>query len=217
MPALQAENEIDHGTGPMTNIFFNMIQLDPTITIGEIAAIFVLSVTFIAAAVYTFFTYRLWRESHSQSLLSISPLLLLNIDKNKFSLLNLGNTAAVNAKLEPFYLFAKDEKKAYKLEFESILLIKPQEKIQINTLNFLNGKETITDISCLLNPPYNKEITLRCFRIQYCNVIGIPYVTELSVGHKGIHITRIKQLTGREKSRLKRIAKREEKQYQKYC
>lgn len=177
------------------------VQFDPRITLGEIGTLLVLFATLIVGIMYACYTYKLWRETNFQSILSISPYIIFKIDDDDVLYVkNIGNSIAFNVTIDPFIFIFKDKRikgrEIYRLKFEPINLIETKEVVEVKHDTILPDGRDSGDFSLAhhLSPKYQKDNNY-LFSISYTNIIGKKYVTKFYAGKDGIRIKQISRIT----------------------
>ncbi len=184
--------------------FFSFLynaQLVNKITVGELGTLFVLLATIVVVIIYTYLTYKLWREANFQSTLSISPYIIFQIsDDDVLYVKNIGNSVAFNVIIDPFIFILIDRKikkrEVYTLKFEKINFIESKMSKKVMHDTILSGGSSSSNFSLVdhLNPKYqNKHNYL--FTINYTNIIGKKYFTKFYAGKDGIRIEKICRAT----------------------
>lgn len=119
-------------------------------------------------AIYTYFTYCLWKESVRQSFLQNTPIPALYLrtreKKDYLRLRNIGLKPMINTEIENWniHIFLVDRTERYKFEFSIPLpnIVIPNEEIDINITQFCNEiKESYNEMSPLINPRYSALTT----------------------------------------------------------
>lgn len=175
--------------------FFSGVEIEQTIALGELLNAFVLVLTLLTLLIYTIATLGLWKEARLQSYLSISPLLIFEINGNNFFIRNVGNGAALNISMDDLRIFVKDTPKrnVLQLVFEEVNTLESKDRKQLTFRNYQDGKETSADISPYLNPKYQKKSN-QIFILLYTNTVGIRYYTKFRTGKDGIRVLKIARL-----------------------
>ena len=180
--------------------FFYNIRIEEKITVGELGTLIVLAVTLIIGFGYALYTYKLWKESNFQSILSISPYIIFKINEDDILFVkNIGNSMAFNVTIDPLTYILKEASKKreiFILEFEEINLIETNEEIELNYKTTRPDGSIKGDFDLVhhLNPKYQDYYNF-LFTIKYTNIIGKKYFTKFYAGKDGIKIKKIGRTT----------------------
>jgi hypothetical protein len=122
----------------MSKLFSSLhnLQIQNTISLGDIGTLVILLLTLITAIIYAYYTKRLWKEANFQSILSISPYTIFDISRDdEVYVKNIGNGAALNVTIDPLTItdtdFATQQEVQYTLSFEPINILLKGESKQI--------------------------------------------------------------------------------------
>jgi hypothetical protein len=163
----------------------------------------ILLLTAFIILIYTYYTYKLWKESKTQTILLQTPYLILRFDKesSKFYLKNISKNIATKIKIESYEMLMTDIKKDLKIEFNNIELLEPEIEKQAEYKVYENGEE-ISDAGSRefaiyffplipnLDPQRKKKII---FKITYKNILGLSFYFDILVAENEYRIKRFGQ------------------------
>lgn len=160
------------------------------LTISVINCI-VLFVTAVIIALYTIYTYKLFKETEKQTELSLRPFIVVYINGKDFYVRNIGSGTAIDIEIKDLYHHPQVIDWLF-LRFDKInsLIFGEEKKLNI----ILAGKEE--DGSEFQKKDWSMEATLRPeyaredydLSIEYKNIVGKIYNTKIQIGKSGIKI-----------------------------
>lgn len=157
----------------------------------------ILFLTFLAIIWYAWETRKLWKETVKQTELNLRPFVVITYSENerKFKLINLGNTPALNVKIDDVNLIS-GEGLNFDYVFPEIDLIPQKAKIDINDIKKkINDEISDTDtfdLGALI--PYSAHRTFKVI-IRYKNTQNDEYKTEGKVGEGTFDFQKIEKVS----------------------
>jgi len=136
------------------------------------------------------------KQTRFQSDLAVSPLIFVEFDtqKNLFLLKNLGKGVALNTKVSPFVMFITDAKSVWKIQFDAINMLEPNDKKELPYKAYENKEEVSSNVKqFIFNSISPNQYAYKNYNlnIEYDNALGNSYYTILSTGKDGIKILAI--------------------------
>jgi len=155
----------------------------------------ILGITALIVSIYTYLTYRLWKESKIQTDLAQTPYLILRFcrDKSCWFIKNIGLNTATKIEIEGQKIFLIDVKKCLELRFETIEILEPKEEKKVPYKAFEDGREQVSDIAPYffsIIPSSKPKKGKNKFRITYKNILGQKFYFLISMGEDEYRIER---------------------------
>lgn len=149
----------------------------------------VLGITALIIFIYTYHTWKLWRESKIQTDLAQTPYLILRFNFNEkcWFIKNIGSLAATKIEIEGCKIFYMDREKKRETRFDCIEMLEPKEEKKIQHRIFVNNNQINSDNwfhPFIIPIPNTKHRAKVKFRISYKNIFGNKFYFMISVGEK---------------------------------
>lgn len=182
-------------------LFFNMDILNSFLEIiSKLDRNIILLLTALIIFLYTYYTFRLWKESKAQTTLLQTPYLILRFDKSKreFYLKNIGKSIATKIVIEGSKTLMTDIEKEFEIKFNTIELLEPEKERPVEYKIYENGVE-ISDAKSRRFAVYffpiipssesykNKKII---FRMTYKNIFGRTFYFDVLVAENEYRLKR---------------------------
>lgn len=167
------------------------------VEITSILQTIIFFVTFVAAAIYAYFTLGIWKTSIEQSKQNLMPLPVIyarsgiGSSKNRvFRIRNVGYGAALNIEIEDFNLLIKDLGRKYKyiLKMSDPNILVRDEERDLLSETYVNGELNPGDdlLFPYLNPEYATKRTV--LSISYQDIKGRKYKMKIAFGTGKLNI-----------------------------
>ena len=160
----------------------------------------ILLLTALIILLYTYYTFRLWKESKVQTTLLQTPYLILRFDKSEseFYLKNIGKSIATKIVLESYTVLTTDIEKKFEIKFNTIELLEPEKEKPVEYKIYENGVE-ISDKESkrfavyffpLVPSSESYKAKKIIFRMIYKNILGRSFYFDFLVSENEYRIKR---------------------------